>query len=107
MLINRNITVNGHRTSVRLEPEFWAGLTDIAKREHLTIDQLCTDIDSGAGELSRTAAIRLFITSYMVRLAAQTTEELSRPFAAAASGPGEKEAFDKYSSVTQRLRAAG
>ena len=52
MLINRNITVNGHRTSVRLEPEFWAGLTDIAQREHLTIDQLCTEIDRGAGGLS-------------------------------------------------------
>ena len=71
MLINRNITVNGHRTSIRLEPEFWAGLTDIAQRENLTIDELCTEVDRDAGGLSRTAAIRVFITSYMVRLAQQ------------------------------------
>lgn len=67
MLINRNITVNDHRTSIRLEPEFWAGLTDIAQRERLTIDQLCTEVDRVAGNLSRTAAVRVFVASYMAR----------------------------------------
>ena len=69
MLIRRNITVDGHRTSIRLEPEFWAGLANIAQRERVTVDQLCTEIDSGAGMLLRTAAVRVFITSYMLRLA--------------------------------------
>lgn len=107
MLINRNITVNGHRTSVRLEPEFWAGLTDIAQREHLTIDQLCTEIDRGAGGLSRTAAIRVFITSYMVRLVPQTAEQLARPYPAVAAGSIEKQGFDKQPIVAQRFRATG
>ena len=56
MLVNRNIYVNGHRTSIRLEPEFWSAFADIAKRENITIDELCTEIDRGAGKLSRTAA---------------------------------------------------
>ncbi len=107
MLINRNITVNGHRTSIRLEPEFWAGLTDIAKRENLTIDELCTQVDRGSGGLSRTAAIRVFITSYMVRLAQQTTETLARPFAAVAGGTVETQTADKYTVATLRFRAAG
>lgn len=68
MLVNRNITVNDHRTSIRLEPEFWAGLADIAQRERVTVDQLCTEVDRGAAELSRTAAIRVFVASYMARL---------------------------------------
>ncbi len=68
MLICRNITVGGHRTSIRLEPEFWGALAAIALREGQTIDQVCTEVDHGAGKLSRTAAIRVFITSYMVRL---------------------------------------
>lgn len=67
MLINRNITVGGLRTSVRLEPEFWDALWEIAEREHKTVDQICTTIDETVGELSRTAAIRLFIVSYFDR----------------------------------------
>ena len=107
MLINRNITVNGHRTSIRLEPEFWAGLTDIAQRENLTVDELCTEVDGGAGGLSRTAAIRVFITSYMVRRAQQTADHISRPFAAVAGGAIETQATDKYLPAGQRIRAAG
>lgn len=107
MLINRNITVNGHRTSVRLEPEFWAGLTDIAKRENLTIDELCTEVDRSSGGLSRTAAIRVFITSYMVRLAQQTTEQLARPFATVAGSTVEAQSADQYAVATPRFRAAG
>ncbi|MBT5571783.1 MAG: ribbon-helix-helix domain-containing protein [Alphaproteobacteria bacterium] len=64
MLINRNITVGELRTSVRLEPEFWSALVDIAKREKASIDQLCTLIDAHLGDLGRTAAIRVFIASY-------------------------------------------
>ena len=107
MLINRNITVNGHRTSIRLEPEFWAGLTDIAQRENLTIDELCTEVDRDAGGLSRTAAIRVFITSYMVRLAQQAAEQVSRPFAAVANNPIETQAADNYAASPTRIRAAG
>ena len=105
MLINRNITVNGHRTSVRLEPEFWAGLSDIAKREKLSVDQLCGDIDRGAGALSRTAAIRVFIASYMVRLIQQPAEAV--PFATIANDLNKSRPVDAYPPVAQRLRATG
>lgn len=64
MLVNRNITVGTLRTSVRLEPEFWAALTDISTRENMSIDQLCTLIDGHLGDMGRTAAIRVFIASY-------------------------------------------
>ena len=107
MLINRNITVDGHRTSIRLEPEFWAGLTDIAQRERLTIDALCSEVDRGAGKLSRTAAIRVFITSYMVQLALQATEPLQHTFAARMSGPTETEQTQKYPLAAQRYRVGG
>ncbi|NNE86008.1 MAG: ribbon-helix-helix domain-containing protein [Alphaproteobacteria bacterium] len=108
MLINRNITVNGHRTSIRLEPEFWAGLADIARYENLTIDQLCSEVDRGAGELSRTAAIRVFIASYAVRRAAQSAEQpLRRPFVGAERGFSEPRRNDDYPVAAQRFRATG
>lgn len=68
MLVNRNITVGSLRTSVRLEPQFWEALSDIAARERLTVDRLCTIIDANAGELGRTAAIRVFIASYFAEI---------------------------------------
>ncbi|MEK9899230.1 MAG: ribbon-helix-helix domain-containing protein [Rhodospirillaceae bacterium] len=68
MLVNRNITVGSLRTSVRLEPEFWEALSDIAARERLTVDRLCTIIDANAGVLGRTAAIRVFIASYFAEI---------------------------------------
>jgi len=75
MLVNRNITVGSLRTSVRLEPQFWEALSDIAVRERLTVDRLCTIIDANAGELGRTAAIRVFIASYFAEI--RTRESLS------------------------------
>ncbi|MEC8847027.1 MAG: ribbon-helix-helix domain-containing protein, partial [Pseudomonadota bacterium] len=41
-LISRNIYVNGHRTSMRLEPEVWRALEDIAGFESQAINALCT-----------------------------------------------------------------
>ena len=104
MLINRNITVNGHRTSIRLEPEFWAGLSDIARRENLTIDQLCGEVDRGAGNLSRTAAIRVFIASYMVRRAEQT---VARPFIGVERDYSKPRRVEDFPLAAQRLRATG
>ncbi len=83
MLINKNITVGAHRTSIRLEPEIAAALADIAQREDLTVSQLCTEIDHGAGELSRTAAIRVFVVSYMTRLPFPPSEPVHWPYTAA------------------------
>lgn len=107
MLVNRNITVDGHRTSIRLEPEFWAGLADIAQSEDLTVDQLCTEVDHGAGELSRTAAIRVFITSYMARRAQLSAGQAPRPFKPVAGEVAEAQEGDGYQIAAQRFRAAG
>lgn len=107
MLVNRNITVDGHRTSIRLEPEFWAGLADIAQSEDLTIDQLCTEVDHGAGDLSRTAAIRVFITSYMARRALRSAGQIPRPFQSAAGDVADSQKDGGYPIAAQRFRAAG
>jgi predicted DNA-binding ribbon-helix-helix protein len=107
MLVNRNITVDGHRTSIRLEPEFWDGLAEIAQSEDLTIDQLCTEVDHGSGELSRTAAIRVFITSYMARRAQNSAGQTTRPFKSVADNVAGSKAGDGYPLAAQRFRATG
>lgn len=64
-LISKNITVRGHRTSIRLEPEMWAALKDISLREQTTIHNICSLISlRKLDETSLTAAIRVFIMLY-------------------------------------------
>jgi len=107
MLVNRNITLDSHRTSIRLEPEFWATLADIAQRENQTIDELCTEIDSGAGNLSRTAAIRVFIVSYAVQLLEHTDEQLKPQFVEDVRGWSDTKNVNEYPVAFQRLRVVG
>lgn len=72
-LISRNITVLGKRTSVRLEPEMWIALKDIALREHCKINDICSLIYLRKHkETSLTAAIRVFMMLYF---RAAATEE--------------------------------
>ena len=72
-LVSRNITVNGRRTSVRLEPEMWQALREIAKRERCTIHDICTLISMRKNsKTSLTAAIRVFLMLYF---RAASTEE--------------------------------
>jgi predicted DNA-binding ribbon-helix-helix protein len=66
MLVSRNVTIGVLRTSMRLEPEFWDALGEIARRENMTLDALCAHVDERRGAHSRTAAMRLFATAYFM-----------------------------------------
>lgn len=63
-LINRNVTVGGHRTSIRLERAMWDALRQICEREHKSLNQLATEIDQQRVESSLTAAIRVYLLRY-------------------------------------------
>jgi predicted DNA-binding ribbon-helix-helix protein len=63
-LINRNVFVGRRRTSLRLEPAMWDALTEICRREEMTMHQLCALIDVRRRASSLTAAIRVFIVNY-------------------------------------------
>ena len=66
-LICRNITLPDGRTSIRLEPEVWAALGEICKREAITPGELAmraTTAIKGVNEGGRTSAIRIYILKY-------------------------------------------
>ena len=63
-LVIRNVTVDGRRTSVRLEPEMWEALAEIGRRERCTLHDLGTLVACRRGNGSLTAAIRVFIMAY-------------------------------------------
>lgn len=63
-LQSRNVTVDGHRTSLRLEQDVWDALEEVCSRESLNVHQLCTHIEVRRGGSSRTAAVRAFVLGY-------------------------------------------
>lgn len=64
-LVSRNITVLRRRTSVRLEPEMWSALREIARREDCKIHDICSLIHLRKNQdTSLTAAIRVFLMLY-------------------------------------------
>lgn len=71
-LVNRNVTVAGRRTSVRLEPDMWEALRHICQREKHSLNDLITAVDQGRTSSSLTAALRVYLLKYF--LAAATEE---------------------------------
>jgi predicted DNA-binding ribbon-helix-helix protein len=63
-LVPRNVTVGGKRTSVRLEPETWDALHEIAKREAVSVHDVCTIVSQRRTRSSLTAALRVFVLGY-------------------------------------------
>jgi predicted DNA-binding ribbon-helix-helix protein len=60
--VKRSLTLNGHRTSVSLEDEFWRAFRQIAEARHTPVNTLAAEIDSGRGVGTGLAtAIRLFV----------------------------------------------
>lgn len=90
-LVSRNITIFGRRTSVRLEPEMWMALNDIAERERCTVHDICSLVYvRKKKETSLTAAIRVFLMLY---------------FRAAATEPGHMKAgHGNFDEMKRRAR---
>lgn len=50
MLVKRSFSLAGHRTSVALEPEFWAALSAIAAARGQTLTALVAAADAARGD---------------------------------------------------------
>jgi predicted DNA-binding ribbon-helix-helix protein len=59
LLHKRSLTLGGHRTSVALEPEFWAALDALAARRGLSLPALVADVDAERGERPLASALRV------------------------------------------------
>lgn len=60
--VKHSLTLNGHRTSVSLETEFWAAFRDLAAGKNIPINALAAEIDAARGQDSGLAtAIRLYV----------------------------------------------
>ncbi len=63
-VLKRSIVINGHKTSVSLENEFWHGLREIAGHDHATVTTLVEQIDRGRNTCNLSSAIRVFVFNH-------------------------------------------
>jgi len=69
--VKRSLTLNGHRTSVSLEDEFWHAFRQIAEARNMPVNTLAAGIDSGRGtDTGLATAIRLFVLAELQARAA-------------------------------------
>ncbi|OYV39013.1 MAG: aryl-sulfate sulfotransferase [Rhodospirillales bacterium 20-64-7] len=68
MLEKRSLSLSGHRTSLALEPEFWAALSRIAAGEGKSLARLIAGIDAGrAPERPLASALRVFALQWKAK----------------------------------------
>ena len=60
--VKHSVTLNGHRTSISLEDEFWEELKSIADAENISVASLIAGIDRARGtKRALSSALRLHV----------------------------------------------
>ena len=64
--VRLNLTIQGRRTSLALESGIWDSLTEICRREELSLDELCDAIVRDSNGVSMASAIRIGALRYFL-----------------------------------------
>jgi predicted DNA-binding ribbon-helix-helix protein len=63
-VIKRSVVVNGRKTSVSLENEFWDALRQVAKQSNLSVASLLGEIERSRTTINLSSAIRIFLLNH-------------------------------------------
>lgn len=61
MSVKRSISLAGHRTSLALEPEFWAAAERLAEARGLSLPAFVLEIDAIRGDRNLASAVRVAV----------------------------------------------
>lgn len=61
MIEKRSVSLAGHRTSVALEPEFWAAVERLSEADGLAVSAWVARVDRARGERNLASAIRVAV----------------------------------------------
>jgi predicted DNA-binding ribbon-helix-helix protein len=73
--LKRSLSIAGHRTSVSLEPEFWAALNRVASSKQQSVAGLVAAIDQGRGDRNLSSAIRVWVLLQLQVQAAEAKQD--------------------------------
>jgi predicted DNA-binding ribbon-helix-helix protein len=60
-VLKRSIVIEGHKTSISLEDEFWNSFKEIASERGMSVAGMISAIDGGRKHANLSSAIRLFV----------------------------------------------
>lgn len=60
-VIKRSVVIDGHKTSVSIEDDFWDGIKRIAERRQITVATLVEEIDGARERGNLSSAIRIHV----------------------------------------------
>jgi predicted DNA-binding ribbon-helix-helix protein len=63
-VVKRSVILEGHKTSVSLEDEFWKALRAVAHERDMTPSELVAAIDADRENANLSSAIRLFVLRF-------------------------------------------
>jgi predicted DNA-binding ribbon-helix-helix protein len=74
-IIKRSVVINGHKTSLSVEDDFWDGLKQIASERKQTISQTVRSIDETRRVGNLSSAIRVFVLQHYQQTLRNKTAE--------------------------------
>jgi predicted DNA-binding ribbon-helix-helix protein len=66
-VVKRSVVIEGHKTSVSLEVQFWNNLKMIAKQRHTTLSEVVGEIDQSRMHGNLSSAIRLHVLDWAIK----------------------------------------
>jgi predicted DNA-binding ribbon-helix-helix protein len=63
-IIKRSIAIDGRKTSIGIEDDYWNSLQEIAHQRNETVSRLVTRINAERKYANLSSAIRLFVLGY-------------------------------------------
>jgi predicted DNA-binding ribbon-helix-helix protein len=74
VILKRSVTIDGRKTSISLEAEFWNGLREIAGLQKLPVAALLHKIDADRKSANLSSAVRIYVFEYFRSRADQTPQ---------------------------------
>jgi predicted DNA-binding ribbon-helix-helix protein len=63
-VVKRAVVVDGHKTSISIEDDFWIALKEIAQSRNVTLSKLITGIDAAREHSNLSSSIRTFVLEH-------------------------------------------
>lgn len=64
-IVKRSVILNGHKTSISLENEFWLCLREIVDQKKVKLSVLLRQIDDERNHANLSSAVRVFVLNHM------------------------------------------
>ncbi|MEK9595569.1 MAG: ribbon-helix-helix domain-containing protein [Rhodospirillaceae bacterium] len=100
----RNVFIGDRRTSVSLEILVWESLVDVCRREEISLDEICTEVEDRRVSSSMSSSLRMFLLIYY-RFLVEVAEGLA-PRGRGGSVPNALKEALKRLAAEQRRHAA-